>query len=191
MALKDALLAMEQIGLTDVILPFILVFTVVFAVLQKSKVLGTDAKGKPKANYNAMVAFVLAFFVLVMMQTLKVVTWLVRYIALLLLAFVFLGILFSFLGLKGRYHTIFMYVSLVLLSFVFLKVLVMADVLYPDTAYRVILPLMIAVYIAIAIVYWVLEQKAEKPPKARQKPEEVPGIEKSKIIKGRTPLLEE
>ncbi len=180
MALRDALLAMEQIGLTDVILPFILVFTVVFAVLQRSRVLGTDAKGNPKANYNAMVAFVLAFFVLVMMQTLKVVTWLVRYTALLLLAFVFLGILFSFLGLRGRYHTIFMFIALVMLSFVFLEVLVMADVLYPDTAYRMILPLMIAAYIAIAVVYWVLSQKVEKKP-GEKLPEL--GIEKEKEVK--------
>ncbi len=167
MALRDVLVAMEQIGLTDVILPFILVFTVVFAVLQKSRVLGVDAKGNPNTNYNAMVAFVLAFFVLVMMQALEVVTWLVRYIALLLLAFIFLGILFSFLGLRGRYHTIFMYIALVLLSFVFLEVLVMAGVLYPDTAYRMIMPLMIAAYIAIVVVYWVLSQKPEKkkPPK--------------------------
>ncbi|MFT4303416.1 MAG: hypothetical protein ACMXYG_02550 [Candidatus Woesearchaeota archaeon] len=40
-------------GVAEVLLPFILIFTIVFAILQKSEILG-----KGKKNYNSMVALV-------------------------------------------------------------------------------------------------------------------------------------
>lgn len=51
----DAILALESMGLLDVLLPFILIFTIAFAVLQKSKILGMNAY-----RFNVGVAFVLA-----------------------------------------------------------------------------------------------------------------------------------
>ena len=55
-----------DLGIYDVILPFLLVFTIVFAILEKTKVLGTEkVEGEeyPKKNLNAMTAFVVAFLV--------------------------------------------------------------------------------------------------------------------------------
>lgn len=46
---------LESMGLVDVVLPFLIIFTVVFAALQKSKILGHDSK-----KYNVMIAFVMA-----------------------------------------------------------------------------------------------------------------------------------
>jgi len=48
----------DQWGIADVLLPFILIFTIVFAVLQKSKILGDGKK-----NFNVMVALVLGLSV--------------------------------------------------------------------------------------------------------------------------------
>ena len=48
----------KRFGVFDVILPFLLVFTVVFAILQKSEILG-----KNKKNLDATVAFVVAMIV--------------------------------------------------------------------------------------------------------------------------------
>lgn len=49
----------------DVILPFLLVFTIVYAMLERSKILGTrgTAEGDTRKNLNAMVAFTTGFFV--------------------------------------------------------------------------------------------------------------------------------
>jgi hypothetical protein len=52
---EDAILSLESLGFLDVILPFLLIFTISFAVLQKSKILGERAK-----NFNTLVSFVLA-----------------------------------------------------------------------------------------------------------------------------------
>lgn len=48
----------KRFGVFDVILPFLLVFTVVFAILQKSQILGENKK-----NLDATVAFVVAMLV--------------------------------------------------------------------------------------------------------------------------------
>lgn len=53
--LENAVMSLENLGLLDVLLPFLLIFTIAFAVLQKSKILGERAK-----NFNTMVSFVLA-----------------------------------------------------------------------------------------------------------------------------------
>jgi Na+(H+)/acetate symporter ActP len=63
--LADALNNLESIGLTDVLLPFILIFTIVFAVLQKTKILGEDENKKPRKNYNVIVALVMALAVVI------------------------------------------------------------------------------------------------------------------------------
>jgi len=54
-AFTDWIIQLENLGLLDVLLPFLLIFTIAYAVLQKSKILGDRAK-----NFNTIVSFVLA-----------------------------------------------------------------------------------------------------------------------------------
>ncbi len=56
----DAIETLESWGLADVILPFILIFTIIFATLQKSKILGEDKK-----NFNVVVSLVIALSVII------------------------------------------------------------------------------------------------------------------------------
>ena len=49
------LTALENLGLLEVLLPFLLIFTIAFAVLQKSKILGPESR-----RFNVIVSFVLA-----------------------------------------------------------------------------------------------------------------------------------
>ncbi len=53
---------LEQLGLSDVLLPFFLVFTLVFAILQKSHILGSDEAAK---KYNIILSLVMAFAVII------------------------------------------------------------------------------------------------------------------------------
>ena len=53
--LLDFFEGLESWGLTDVMLPFLLVFTLVFAVLEKTKIMGMEKK-----NLNVVVSLVLA-----------------------------------------------------------------------------------------------------------------------------------
>ncbi len=63
---QDGLLQLNDMGILDVIVPFILVFTIVFAVLQKTKILGVNDDGKtPRKNFNAVIALVMALGVII------------------------------------------------------------------------------------------------------------------------------
>jgi hypothetical protein len=57
--LNDMIRTLERIGVADVILPFILVFTVIYAVLRKSQILGED-----NDKFNVMVALVMGMGVI-------------------------------------------------------------------------------------------------------------------------------
>jgi len=51
---------LEQLGLFDVILPFILVFTIVFAILQKAKLFGEEDENK---KFHVMISLVMGLAV--------------------------------------------------------------------------------------------------------------------------------
>ncbi|MBW2970838.1 hypothetical protein KY320_01610 [Candidatus Woesearchaeota archaeon] len=56
----EAIIRLEALGLTDMLLPFLLIFTLVFAVLDKAKVFG-----KEKKNINMIVSLVIALLVVI------------------------------------------------------------------------------------------------------------------------------
>ncbi|MBI4440722.1 hypothetical protein HY639_01000 [Candidatus Woesearchaeota archaeon] len=62
---------LDKVGVYDVILPFLLVFTIVYAILDKTRVLGFEKVGGetyPRRNLNSMVAFVMGFLVVASSQ---------------------------------------------------------------------------------------------------------------------------
>lgn len=58
--LEGFIRTLERWGLTDVMLPFLLIFVIIYAILQKTKILGEDRK-----NLNAAVAVVIGLLVVV------------------------------------------------------------------------------------------------------------------------------
>jgi hypothetical protein len=60
MALEGVFANLQEMGVIDVILPFILIFTIVFAIMQKVKIFGTDPKTK---NFNVVIALVMGLAV--------------------------------------------------------------------------------------------------------------------------------
>ena len=98
---RGALEFFEQLGVYDVVLPFLLVFTIVFAILDKSKLLGTmHVNGQEYANknLNAMVAFVIGFLVVLSAQLVAVINQAIAHVVLLLI------LLFMFLLLAASFH---------------------------------------------------------------------------------------
>ena len=52
--------------LTDALLPFALIFTVVYSVLLKTKILGTEADGKtPRKNFNVIISLIVSLLVVI------------------------------------------------------------------------------------------------------------------------------
>lgn len=82
----------KRFGVFDVILPFLLVFTVVFAILQKSHILGENKK-----NLDATVAFVIAMLVVAATKIVGVINGALPAIVLLII------VSMSFLLLVGMF----------------------------------------------------------------------------------------
>ncbi len=96
---RESLTFMDQIGLYDVVLPFLLIFTLVFGVLEKSKIFGVekgvDGKEYTRKNLNAMVAFVTGFFVVASAQLVALINVFVARMALVLVILIMLMILLA------------------------------------------------------------------------------------------------
>ncbi len=119
----------NDIGIYDVILPFLLIFTIVFAILEKTKVLGTEeieGKKYTKKNLNAMVSFVIAFLVVAWTQLVRIINETMANITLLLLVSVaFLLLIGSFykedeqVALFGAWRSWFTWIMLIGVALIF------------------------------------------------------------------------
>lgn len=58
--LENFVMTLDSWGLTDVLLPFLLIFVIIFAVLQKTKILGEGKK-----NLNVVVAMIVGLLVVI------------------------------------------------------------------------------------------------------------------------------
>lgn len=93
---------LDKIGIYDVILPFLLVFTAVFAILEKTKILGmekVDGKEYTRKNQNSMIAFVISFLVVASSEIVRTINEAMANIVLLLLLSI------TFMMLVGSLHT--------------------------------------------------------------------------------------
>jgi hypothetical protein len=96
--LANAINFLQEFGFYDVVLPFLLIFTIIFAVLEKTKIFGTEEVGGkqiPRKNINSMVAFVIALFFVAATKIVKAIQISLPQVALILV------IIISFLLLAG------------------------------------------------------------------------------------------
>ncbi|MBD3354878.1 hypothetical protein GF361_02745 [Candidatus Woesearchaeota archaeon] len=123
----------DKLGIYDVVLPFLLVFTIVFAILEKTKILGTveiEGKKYTKKNLDAMVAFVSAFLVVASTKLVSVINIAIaNTVLLLLLAVLFLLLVGAFFKegegvfLEGRWRFFFMTIMFTGIVLIFLNAL--------------------------------------------------------------------
>lgn len=97
--LGGALDFLARLGVFETVLPFLLVFTMVFAFLEKTKIFGTEkyksASGTvydvTRKNMNSMASFVIAFFVIASAQLVKLISEVTsKFVLLIILIFCFM-----------------------------------------------------------------------------------------------------
>lgn len=89
---------MNQLGVYDVILPFLLIFTIVFALLEKTRLFGTEeiqGVKYTKKNLNAMAAFVIGFFVIASSKLVEIITKISSNVVILLMGTVLFLLLYG------------------------------------------------------------------------------------------------
>jgi len=134
---REILIFFEDIGVYDVVLPFLLSFTIIFAILDKTKVLGTEeVEGHhyPKKNLNAVVAFTMAFLVIASSRLVEIITNVsANAVVLLFLSVLFLLLAGSFhkegepFALDGAWRTIFMVIMFIGIIGIFLNEITTED----------------------------------------------------------------
>lgn len=129
---------LDKIGVFDVVLPFLLVFTIVFALLEKTRVFGTEKVGGEeytKKQLNSLAAFVIAFFVIASSRLVEIVTKISSNVIVLVLASVFFLLLAGSFHqqkpegyfLEGKFKGLFMIVMFIGLVFIFLNAIETSD----------------------------------------------------------------
>ncbi|MFT4313319.1 MAG: hypothetical protein ACMXYA_02840 [Candidatus Woesearchaeota archaeon] len=101
----NAIQFLDTIGLYDVILPFILSFVIMYAILEKTKILGTFTVDKveyTKQNLNSMVAFCAAFFVIASSSLVSIINEAVGKIVILVMLSIFYLLLIGTFYSKGE-----------------------------------------------------------------------------------------
>jgi len=108
MALQDIIYTLDRIGFTDVFLPFILIFTIVFATLQKIELFG---KGKSK-RFNAVISLALSIGVIIPhslnqyppgLDVIDILNRALPNVSLLIIAVVFLLVLVGLFGGEAKW----------------------------------------------------------------------------------------
>jgi hypothetical protein len=125
-----------RIGIYDVVLPFLLIFTIVYAILERTRVLGVekiDGKEYTKRNLNAMAAFTIAFLTIASSKLVETITSVSSNVVILLLLGVFFlmlvgtfyqqGELWGEKGLTGWVRTLFIIIMLVGIIGIFMNAL--------------------------------------------------------------------
>ena len=127
----------SKIGLFDVVMPFLLVFTIVFAIMEKTKVLGTEeieGKKYTKKNLNAIAAFVIAFLVVAAKELVAIINETVsKAVIVLFFSVLFLLLVGSFhkegepIYLQGGWKVTFMIIVFLAITGIFLDAIKTSD----------------------------------------------------------------
>ncbi len=97
--LGDVMRYFEEIGVYEVALPFLLVFTLVFAILQKSRILGEKAK-----NFNVVIALVAGILFVRNTQLVALVNRLLPNVAMFIVIFLMLLLLLAIFMKESEYQ---------------------------------------------------------------------------------------
>ncbi|HLF54274.1 MAG TPA: hypothetical protein VI612_00960 [Candidatus Nanoarchaeia archaeon] len=170
MALKEVIQFLVDLGLIDVVLPFILVFVIVFGMLQSTKVLGEE-KGKPKRKQNLMIAFVFGFLAVLATSQLKVVNILLSYIVLLLIIGLLMAMIFGLVGAKmGSTNKFAIGIIGILFVIGVLYAFAQAGIIDQQRVNQLFWPI-ILIGAIIAVVFFMLrkEETGRRPPQQQQR----------------------
>ena len=137
--LQNAIQFFKDFGLFDVVLPFLLVFALIFAILEKTRILGEETiKGEkiPKRNLNTLVAFVIGMITVATNKIVNAINVALPNIVLIIISFVaFLLMIGVFFGTEElnfrqkypRFTMGFVVVSLIILVLIILDSLSLAS----------------------------------------------------------------
>jgi len=162
--LAGTIQSLANLGLYDVILPFLLIFVISYGVLTKTKILGEGSE-----NLNAMFAFVFGFIVVAFANIVQIINAFLANMALILVIIIgFLLLVGMLLGDKeslddifpSNYRKALVVVLFIVTIFVILGITGALDWIYRAIGHSNIGPLitnLIILIIFFGILYWIVK----------------------------------
>lgn len=184
MAYQEVFQLLADIGLLDVILPFILVFTITYALLQRTMLFGFEGKAekpKPKRAINAMIAFVMGFFAVLATNLLHTLNILLSYLVLLLIVGLLLALVFGIAGGSAQ-SKLLRTIMMVLFVLFVLYALAQAGVIDSSRLSTGTVLLIVAVVLGLAWLSFKGGGKKKEEKKEEKKAEPKTGLVKEKEI---------
>ena len=166
-----------RLGIYDVVLPFLLVFTIVFAIMEKTKVLGVEKTNEgefTRKNLNSMVAFVTAFLVVASSRLVAIINeTLANMVLLLMLSVCFLMLIGSFMketkdgvSLEGTwmYHVfiVIMFVGIILIFLNALGWLMPAWRWIAGHYDSTVMASLILIGLIVGVMFWITKDPSKK-----------------------------
>jgi len=171
---KEAVQLLVDIGLVDVILPFILVFIVMFGILQRTKVLGHEPIKTRKLN--ALVAFVFGFIAVLATNVLNAVNVLMKYFVLALVVVLMIALIFGLAGGNLAKGKAFKWIAAALFVIAILLALSELGIIDRERFYTLVLPILLIAAVIGGIAYALAKKKGgEGKKEAPKKKEEATG----------------
>ncbi|MBW2969524.1 hypothetical protein KY309_02070 [Candidatus Woesearchaeota archaeon] len=165
---KEAFQLLVNIGLIDVILPFLLVFTITYAVLQKTQVFGKESK-----KVNAMTAFVMGFFAVMTANLLNIINIIIFYFVLLLIIGLLLALIIGMTGGEVK-SKLYISIMLVLAGIFIFYGMVQAGIIEQNRFWTAfVIPLLLLIVIVWLIVKHYKKKPAQRAPQQAPRPEPV------------------
>lgn len=114
---------LDYLGLVDVVLPFILLFTMLYAFFEKTKVLGVE-KGHPYHRINALASIVISLLVIGSANLLGIANTLVQYLGLLAVIVLAFAMILGLFGVQQlpqhkAWNIVFFVIFIIMSTYVF------------------------------------------------------------------------
>ena len=130
--LGNVIVFLQKIGIYDVVLPFLLVFTHIFAIFERTRVLGVEKIDKeeyPRKNLNAIAAFAIAFIVIASSKLVETITAVSSQMVVVLMLMVFFMVLVGIFVeeggatkiVEGKTRIVFMIIAAIAITALFLN----------------------------------------------------------------------
>jgi len=179
---RDVIEFLERLGIYDVVLPFLLVFVIFFAILERTRVFGTEeVEGVKyaKKNLNAMVAFVVAFLVIASSKMVAIINESMPNIVLLVLVSIsFLLLIGTFFSekedvmLEGKWRNFMMIVMFIGVVLIFAHAIPYKGEPFLEWLWDYVrsnysstgVSAIIMMIILLAIMMWVTKESSSKAP---------------------------
>lgn len=170
--LQAMLRGLEQTGFYEVALPFLLIFTVVFAVLQKVNLFGSDSK-----KYNVIIALVMAFLVIRMTSIVENINLFLPKVSWIVLVFIMTLMLLGIFGAKAEGFTGVPLFVAVVLSIVGIVWSLSPTVKLPDWLRLTAQDkwTLVGIGVFILVIYFITKEPGDMAGKVRKGLEDLPG----------------